>query len=83
MDKNGELLESGTYENNYYGTPKPPTDPSSQLVYSAYSRSSANFGYSPRDPLPPPEQPIVPSVSEPSHNNHNYYYIIVIISLHV
>ena len=56
MDKNGELLESGTYENNYYGTPKPPADPPSQKVYTAYSRSSANLGYSPRDPGPPLQQ---------------------------
>ena len=52
MDKGGELLESGTYENNYYGTPKPPPDPPTQKVYNTFSRSSANFGYSPRDPTP-------------------------------
>ena len=52
MDKRGDLLESGTYENNYYGTPKPPADPS-HTMQPAYSRTSANFGYGPREPLIP------------------------------
>ena len=54
MDKNGELLESGIYENNYYGTPKPPGDPPSQNLLPTYSRSAASSGYSPRDPLMTP-----------------------------
>lgn len=28
MEENGELLESGVFEDNYYGTPKPSKDPS-------------------------------------------------------
>ncbi|XP_078275871.1 membrane-associated guanylate kinase, WW and PDZ domain-containing protein 2a isoform X10 [Rhinoraja longicauda] len=27
LEKSGTLLESGTYEDNYYGTPKPPAEP--------------------------------------------------------
>ncbi|XP_039176731.1 membrane-associated guanylate kinase, WW and PDZ domain-containing protein 2-like, partial [Crotalus tigris] len=27
LEKSGALLESGTYEDNYYGTPKPPPEP--------------------------------------------------------
>ncbi|XP_051889829.1 membrane-associated guanylate kinase, WW and PDZ domain-containing protein 2a isoform X12 [Pristis pectinata] len=27
LEKSGSLLESGTYEDNYYGTPKPPAEP--------------------------------------------------------
>ena len=59
MDKNGELLESGIYENNYYGTPKPPGDPPSQNLLPTYSRSAASSGYSPRDPS------ITPSLTKP------------------
>jgi hypothetical protein len=28
MERKGELLESGIFGDNYYGTPKPPKDPS-------------------------------------------------------
>uniref|UniRef100_H2TQ36 Membrane-associated guanylate kinase, WW and PDZ domain-containing protein 2 n=1 Tax=Takifugu rubripes TaxID=31033 RepID=H2TQ36_TAKRU len=28
LEQNGALLESGTYEDNFYGTPKPPAEPS-------------------------------------------------------
>ena len=52
MEKNGELLESGVYENNYYGTPKPPGDPSSGTSFPAYSRSPASSGYSKEGLLP-------------------------------
>ncbi|KAJ3612457.1 hypothetical protein NHX12_020732 [Muraenolepis orangiensis] len=31
LEKGGSLLESGTYEDNHYGTPKPPAEPSSVL----------------------------------------------------
>ncbi|CAL8339450.1 unnamed protein product [Arctogadus glacialis] len=31
LEESGALLESGTYEDNHYGTPKPPTEPSSVL----------------------------------------------------
>ena len=69
MDKNGELLESGNYEGNYYGTPKPPADPSPQNLFNSYSRSSASFGYSPREPLTASHQPMGPQVSEDSPRN--------------
>ena len=52
MEKNGELLESGQYQGNHYGTPKPPGDPSSSANFPAYSRSSANSGYSKEAMLP-------------------------------
>uniref|UniRef100_A0A6Q2YQ89 Membrane-associated guanylate kinase, WW and PDZ domain-containing protein 1 n=1 Tax=Esox lucius TaxID=8010 RepID=A0A6Q2YQ89_ESOLU len=32
LEKSGALLESGTYEENYYGTPKPLCDPSPLLL---------------------------------------------------
>ncbi|KAM8883755.1 membrane-associated guanylate kinase, WW and PDZ domain-containing protein 2a isoform 2-T2 [Synchiropus picturatus] len=32
LEKNGALLESGTYEDNFYGTPKPPAEPSALLL---------------------------------------------------
>ncbi|XP_036800765.1 membrane-associated guanylate kinase, WW and PDZ domain-containing protein 2 isoform X3 [Oncorhynchus mykiss] len=32
LEKSGALLESGTYEENYYGTPKPPCEPSPLLL---------------------------------------------------
>ncbi|XP_021240164.1 membrane-associated guanylate kinase, WW and PDZ domain-containing protein 2 isoform X9 [Numida meleagris] len=32
LEKSGALLESGTYEDNYYGTPKPPAEPAPLLV---------------------------------------------------
>ncbi|KAA0721114.1 Membrane-associated guanylate kinase, WW and PDZ domain-containing protein 2 [Triplophysa tibetana] len=32
LEKSGALLESGTYEDNYYGTPKPPAEPSLLLL---------------------------------------------------
>uniref|UniRef100_A0A3P8VA26 Membrane-associated guanylate kinase, WW and PDZ domain-containing protein 1 n=1 Tax=Cynoglossus semilaevis TaxID=244447 RepID=A0A3P8VA26_CYNSE len=32
LEKSGSLLESGTYEDNFYGTPKPPAEPSSALL---------------------------------------------------
>ena len=53
MDKKGELLESGMYENNHYGTPKPPSDPPSHAILPGYSRTSASSGYSPREPMMP------------------------------
>ncbi|CAB1313312.1 unnamed protein product [Coregonus sp. 'balchen'] len=28
LEQSGALLESGTYEENFYGTPKPPAEPS-------------------------------------------------------
>ena len=52
MEKNGELLESGQYQGNHYGTPKPPGDPSSSANFPAYSRSSVNSGYSKEGMLP-------------------------------
>ncbi|XP_032445106.1 membrane-associated guanylate kinase, WW and PDZ domain-containing protein 2a isoform X8 [Xiphophorus hellerii] len=32
LEKSGALLESGTYEENFYGTPKPPAEPSALLL---------------------------------------------------
>ncbi|XP_054876334.1 membrane-associated guanylate kinase, WW and PDZ domain-containing protein 2a isoform X3 [Poeciliopsis prolifica] len=32
LEKSGALLESGTYEENFYGTPKPPAEPSAPLL---------------------------------------------------
>ncbi|XP_078409423.1 membrane-associated guanylate kinase, WW and PDZ domain-containing protein 2a isoform X11 [Cetorhinus maximus] len=32
LEKSGSLLESGTYEDNYYGTPKPPAHPTPLLL---------------------------------------------------
>ncbi|CAL9682844.1 unnamed protein product [Knipowitschia caucasica] len=32
LEKSGALLESGTYEDNFYGTPKPPIEPISLLL---------------------------------------------------
>uniref|UniRef100_A0A8C2DLG3 Membrane-associated guanylate kinase, WW and PDZ domain-containing protein 1 n=1 Tax=Cyprinus carpio TaxID=7962 RepID=A0A8C2DLG3_CYPCA len=32
LERSGALLESGTYEDNYYGTPKPPAEPSTLLL---------------------------------------------------
>ena len=55
MEKNGELLESGLYENNYYGTPKPPADPPSSSAFPAYARSPVSTGYIPREALMPLE----------------------------
>ena len=52
MEKHGELLESGQYQGNHYGTPKPPGDPSSSANFPSYSRSSANSGYSKEAMLP-------------------------------
>ena len=53
-EKNGELLESGVYESNYYGTPKPPADPpsSSNIPAQTYSRSPASSGYTKEGLLP-------------------------------
>lgn len=45
MEKSGELLENGSYEGNYYGTPKPPADPPHSSTIQAYSRSTAATGY--------------------------------------
>ncbi|XP_068611533.1 membrane-associated guanylate kinase, WW and PDZ domain-containing protein 2a [Brachionichthys hirsutus] len=32
LEESGALLESGTYEDNFYGTPKPPAEPSALLL---------------------------------------------------
>ncbi|XP_064175233.1 membrane-associated guanylate kinase, WW and PDZ domain-containing protein 2a isoform X4 [Anguilla rostrata] len=32
LEKSGALLESGTHEDNYYGTPKPPAEPAPLLL---------------------------------------------------
>uniref|UniRef100_A0A3Q2WGE1 Membrane-associated guanylate kinase, WW and PDZ domain-containing protein 1 n=1 Tax=Haplochromis burtoni TaxID=8153 RepID=A0A3Q2WGE1_HAPBU len=43
LEKSGTLLEIGTYDGNYYGTPKPPVQPPSGKVIS----SSGNSGDAP------------------------------------
>ncbi|XP_026162693.1 membrane-associated guanylate kinase, WW and PDZ domain-containing protein 1b isoform X2 [Mastacembelus armatus] len=43
LEKSGTLLEIGTYEGNYYGTPKPPVQPPGGKVIS----SSGNGGDAP------------------------------------
>lgn len=52
MEKSGELLESGVYEGNYYGTPRPPADPPNTNSFPAYSRSPASLGYSKEGMIP-------------------------------
>lgn len=59
-EKSGELLESGVYEGNYYGTPRPPAEPPSNTNFPAYSRSPASMGYS--------KEAVIPSNSlSPNH----------------
>uniref|UniRef100_A0A3B3WWE2 Membrane-associated guanylate kinase, WW and PDZ domain-containing protein 1 n=1 Tax=Poecilia mexicana TaxID=48701 RepID=A0A3B3WWE2_9TELE len=41
LEKSGTLLEIGTYEGNYYGTPKPPVQPPSGKVISGSSGGDA------------------------------------------
>ncbi|KAM4741381.1 membrane-associated guanylate kinase, WW and PDZ domain-containing protein 1b isoform 3-T3 [Anableps anableps] len=41
LEKSGTLLEIGTYEGNYYGTPKPPVQPPSGKVISSSSGGDA------------------------------------------
>lgn len=48
MEKHGDLLESGTYEGNYYGTPRPPSDPPSSSMNPPMLRSPASMGYKPQ-----------------------------------
>ena len=52
MEKSGELLESGSYEGNYYGTPRPPADPPHTPLIQVYSRSTAATGYTKEAVLP-------------------------------
>ncbi|XP_059092120.1 membrane-associated guanylate kinase, WW and PDZ domain-containing protein 2-like isoform X6 [Tigriopus californicus] len=33
LEKSGELLESGVYDGNHYGTPKPPSESTSSLIH--------------------------------------------------
>lgn len=76
MEKAGELLESGQYQGNHYGTPKPPGDPSSSANFPAYSRSSAASGYSkeamlPSNSLSPPPISAGGGRSGPSSFSHH------------
>ncbi|KAM7423135.1 hypothetical protein PAMA_010927 [Pampus argenteus] len=41
LEKSGTLLEIGTYDGNYYGTPKPPVQPPSGKVISSSSGGDA------------------------------------------
>ena len=43
MEKNGELLESGTFQGNFYGTPRPPANPQAPSG-PTYSRSEVIIG---------------------------------------
>ena len=52
MEKSGDLLESGVYEGNYYGTPRPPAKPQSDSNFPLYSRSPASMGYSKEAVIP-------------------------------
>lgn len=45
METAGDLLESGVFEGNYYGTPKPPADPASSNLPNSV-RSPVSAGYS-------------------------------------
>lgn len=85
-EKAGQLLESGVYENNYYGTPKPPSDPPSNSNFPAYTRSPASTGYSkealiPATSLSPPSlggrtaaAPYVPKTLGPLPGNWEIAY---------
>ena len=43
MKRNGDLLESGVYEDNYYGTPMPPADPPSSSWFPAFPTSPSSM----------------------------------------
>ncbi|XP_075870254.1 membrane-associated guanylate kinase, WW and PDZ domain-containing protein 1b isoform X3 [Nelusetta ayraudi] len=71
LEKSGTLLEIGTYEGNYYGTPKPPVQPPGGKVIS----SSGSGGDA---PLPdglsgslPGSQHSTPRRSKSYHDMHN------------
>ena len=49
LEKSGQFLESGVYEGNYYGTPKPPADPPGSSIVT-----SPSGGLNMRDGPPPP-----------------------------
>lgn len=44
LEKSGNLLESGLFDGNYYGTPKPPHDPPSPVM-----RRPAGMGHGMED----------------------------------
>uniref|UniRef100_A0A4X1VDB3 Membrane-associated guanylate kinase, WW and PDZ domain-containing protein 1 n=1 Tax=Sus scrofa TaxID=9823 RepID=A0A4X1VDB3_PIG len=44
LEQSGTLLEVGTYEGNYYGTPKPPSQPVSGKVITTDALQSLHFG---------------------------------------
>ncbi|KAM7006668.1 membrane-associated guanylate kinase, WW and PDZ domain-containing protein 1b isoform 2-T2 [Tautogolabrus adspersus] len=71
LEKSGTLLEIGTYEGNYYGTPKPPVQPPGGKVIS-------NSGSGGDAPLPdglsgslPGSQPSTPRRSKSYNDMHN------------
>ena len=43
MERNGELLESGIFGENYYGTPKPPKDPKKLANLPPKNTSQNNY----------------------------------------
>ncbi|XP_039626759.1 membrane-associated guanylate kinase, WW and PDZ domain-containing protein 1b isoform X4 [Polypterus senegalus] len=44
LEKSGTLLEIGTYEGNYYGTPKPPSQPPSGKVITSNASQESQAG---------------------------------------
>uniref|UniRef100_UPI0037E7F566 membrane-associated guanylate kinase, WW and PDZ domain-containing protein 1b isoform X2 n=1 Tax=Semicossyphus pulcher TaxID=241346 RepID=UPI0037E7F566 len=71
LEKSGTLLEIGTYEGNYYGTPKPPVQPPGGKVIS-------NSGSGGDAPLPdglsgslPGSQPSTPRRTKSYNDMHN------------
>ncbi|XP_053456546.1 membrane-associated guanylate kinase, WW and PDZ domain-containing protein 1 isoform X18 [Nycticebus coucang] len=44
LEQSGTLLEVGTYEGNYYGTPKPPSQPASGKVITTNALQSLQSG---------------------------------------
>ncbi len=44
LERSGTLLEVGTYEGNYYGTPKPPSQPLSGKVTSTDALQNLQSG---------------------------------------
>ncbi|XP_029456894.1 membrane-associated guanylate kinase, WW and PDZ domain-containing protein 1 isoform X4 [Rhinatrema bivittatum] len=44
LEQSGTLLEVGTYEGNYYGTPKPPSQPASGKVITSDALQNLQYG---------------------------------------
>ncbi|XP_070193690.1 membrane-associated guanylate kinase, WW and PDZ domain-containing protein 1-like isoform X2 [Littorina saxatilis] len=50
LEKSGELLESGIFDGNHYGTPKPPSEPTAPLVRRSNSTATGLPGGQARFP---------------------------------